>query len=113
MLKKTVRIYLIILFFLFSSAIPSWANTRLYISVSIGGGALIGVVGYYFHVVYSTRVAKNSKEDEQKENNDTPPLALKSSSSDFVVISSTDLPGLSMKPHQQDRFQLKLFTYHW
>lgn len=52
-----VLIMTIVLFFI-PDRIAQAANTTVVISVSIGGGVAVGMVGWFIHLTYSQRVAR-------------------------------------------------------
>jgi len=101
-----------ILGFLLLPNLPARADTKLFISVSIGGATVIGIVGYYFHVTFSTRVAKQIGEKGKEESTHSP-LALNSSS--FASIPSPPLDNLHSfdEAKQEDRLEIPFFSYRW
>ena len=104
-------VFLVLGFLLFSNS-SARADTKLFISISIGGATVIGMVGYYFHVTFSTRVAKQIEEKE-KEKSTHSRWALNSSS--FTSVPSPPLNHLNAfdEGKQEDRLEIPLFSYHW
>jgi hypothetical protein len=96
----------------FSSPNSAWADTKVYISISVGGGALIGMVGYYFHVTYSSRIAQK-KEEEQQGKDLNKKLALKTSFSSSPKKSLPHFHSLNQEVPPSNRLELNLFTYTW
>ena len=101
-----------VLGFLLLSNSPARADTKLFISVSIGGATVIGMVGYYFHVTFSTRVAKQM-EEKGKEESAHSPLALNSSSLTSVPSPPLDHLHSFDESKQEDLLELPLFSYRW
>ena len=112
MVRRKIIMVLVVLGFLFLSNSPVRADTKLFISVSLGGVTIIGMVGYYFHVTFSTRVAKHI-EEEGKEESNLSRWALNSPS--FAPVPSLPLYNLheAHEAKQEDRLELPLFTYNW
>jgi len=121
--KIKIILVLLSLVLVFSLPHPARANTRVYISISIGGGALIGMVGYYFHVTYSSRVAQKKKEDS-KEKELSKIMAFNTSYSSIphrplspwkvppcVGLCGFNSPNPEAPP--PNRLDVNLFTYHW
>ena len=101
-----------VLGFLLLSNSPARADIKLFISVSIGGATVIGMVGYYFHVTFSTRVAKQIEEKGKEESTDSQ-WALNSSS--FAPAPNPPWDNLHSfdESKQEDRLELPLFSYRW
>ena len=69
MKPKIKRAVLAVLIFLMMTGIAAgdaWAGAQVYLTVSVGGGLVIGVVGVFIHVVFVQRIAEQQKQEEQR-----------------------------------------------
>lgn len=102
----------LILGILLLSNLPARADTKLFISISLSGVTVIGMVGYYFHVTFSTRV---SKQMEEKGEEEASPILLALNSSSFTSVPG---PTLDQFPNfdewkQEDLVEIPFFSYRW
>ncbi len=102
----------LVLGILLLSNLPARADTKLFISVSLSGATVIGIVGYYFHVTFSTRVAKQMEEKGKEESS---PSLLALNSSSFTSLPSPTLDYLPAydDAKQEDLVEIPFFSYRW
>src|SRR3990172_6535033 len=65
-MKRVLLIALILVFMSGTVASDAWADAQVYLTVTIGGGVVIGVVGVFIHVVFVQRIAEQQKKEEQR-----------------------------------------------
>jgi len=63
------RVALIALIFVLMTCVAisdAWADAQVYLTVTIGGGVVIGVVGVFIHLVFVQRIAEQQKQKERQ-----------------------------------------------
>ena len=102
----------LVLGFLLLPSLPVRADTKLFISVSLSGATVIGMVGYYFHVTFSTRVAKQL---EEKGKDESSPSILALNSSSFTSVPGPTFDSLPVfdEAKQEDLVEIPFFSYRW
>jgi hypothetical protein len=98
----------------------AWAGGQVYITVSIGGGVFIGVVGVFFHVVFQQRIAQQHQQDQVRvADNRLLPLDLKSSGQTGQESISSPLFLEQFKQNNETKradrpdIAVNFFTFRW
>lgn len=65
-MKRAILIALILAMITGTVTSDAWAGAQVYLTVTIGGGLVIGVVGVFIHVVFVQRIAEQQKQEEQR-----------------------------------------------
>ena len=65
-MKRAVCIALISILMAGILSTDVWAGGQVYITVSIGGGVLVGVIGVCFQAVFQQRIAQQHQQDEER-----------------------------------------------
>ena len=65
-MKRALLIALILVFMSGTVTSDAWADAQVYLTVTIGGGVVIGVVGVFIHLVFVQRIAEQQKQEEQQ-----------------------------------------------
>lgn len=65
-MKRAIPIALIVVFMSGTVTSDAWADAQVYLTVTIGGGVVIGVVGVFIHLVFVQRIAEQQKQEEQQ-----------------------------------------------
>ena len=112
MIRRSLVVFLLTSLFTVLFFAPARAGTRVYITISIGGGAFIGMVGFFFHLTYSDRIAKNEQEEREHQAK-SEPLTLKSSPYQKTLFFLEQDAVKPIENHPSDRLEVKLFTYKW
>ena len=120
-MKRVISIVLISIFMTGLLTTNVWAGGQVYITVSIGGGVLIGVVGVFFHVVFQQRIAQHQQQQarERLADNDRLPLDLSSNGQTGTESAASSLFLEQFKQMSETKragrpdIAVNFFTFRW